>query len=261
MGWVTKKKKTWELKHLLWIIISIVMFLPVPIHIHPIVMLSQAKKSKVRSWYMLGIFLLIFELMLFGSFVYFFGAMSQGMLLTLGGSVVSYIVGNGLLLNQARPYLQRLELAELRPLQWISSIGSQKRLEMQPMSLNTPQIFVSRLLHWRKEINNVRIHEDIDKIIGLFQFMEKKDKKEAEKFLVRHSTIVNVLMKYDEIENSKLKNEVTVQSQNELAVVINKAAIAIEQEVTNQFKTGILEVSAETDAYLESLRNRNLLNE
>ena len=84
---------------------------------------------------------------------------------------------------------------------------------------------------------------------------------EAEKFLVRHATVVNVLMKYDEIENSRLNNSVTMESKKKLEDVIAKAAIAIEQEVTNQFKSGILDVSAETDVYIQSLKNRNLLNE
>src|SRR5690606_41820665 len=59
--------------------------------------------------------------------------------------------------------------------------------------------------------------------------------------------IFNVLMKYDEIENSRLDNAVTVDSKRKLEEVIAKAAIAIEQEVTNQMKAGILDVSAETD--------------
>ncbi|MBD1420682.1 hypothetical protein [Sphingobacterium chuzhouense] len=262
MGFATKKPKRWELRQLTWTFISIAMFIPFPVHIFPFVMLSQAQKSKIRSWYATGVALLMVELALFAAFVYFFGAMSQGMLLTLGGYVTSYIVGNGLLLNRAKPYLQRLELAEVRPLAWIPTASSRNRLQQLPQAtLDTPQLFIERLLHWRKAINNRAIHQNIDKIIHLFHLLEQRDKIEAEKFLVRHSTVVNVLMKYDEIENSRLNNQVAIESKKKLEEVIAKAAIAIEQEVTNQFKAGILDVSAETDVYIQTLKNRNLLKD
>ncbi|WP_437919152.1 hypothetical protein [Sphingobacterium sp. LRF_L2] len=262
MGFATKKPKRWELQKLTWTFISIAMFIPFPVHLFPFVMLSQAKKSKIRSWYITGVALLFAELGLFASFVYFFGAISQGMLLTIGGFITSYIVGNGLLLNRVKPYLQRLELSEIRTLSWIPNASSRNRLQQLPQAtLDTPQLFVERLLHWRKEIDNRNIHRNIDKIIHLFQLLEKNDNMEAEKFLVRHATVVNVLMKYDEIENSRLENNVTLASKQKLEEVISKAAIAIEQEVTNQFKAGILDVSAETDVYIQTLKNRNLLNE
>lgn len=262
MGFATKKTKRWELRQLTWTILSIVMFLPFPIHLFPFIMLSQAKQSKVRSWYASAIAFMLLEVGLFASFVYFFGTLSQGMLLTLGGYVTSYVVGNGLLLNRAKPYLQRLELAEIHPLTWIPTASSKNRYKvLTPNSLDTPQLFVERLLHWRKEIDNDDIHRNIDKIIHLFQLLERSDRMEAEKFLVRHSTVVNVLMKYDEIENSKLHNRVTIESKEKLADVLQKAAIAIENEVTNQFKAGILDVSAETDVYIKTLINRNLLKE
>ncbi|GGE31505.1 MULTISPECIES: hypothetical protein [Sphingobacterium] len=261
MGWATKKSRPWEVKQLVWTFLSILMFLPLPIHVHPLVMMSQAKKAKVRSWMVTAWLLLAIEIGLLVSFVVFFGTLSQAMLLTLGGSVLSYVVGNAILLNQVKPYLQRLELAEVRDLYWISNVNSQKRLELAAPTIDTPQLFVERLLHWRKEIDNNNIHKDIDKILRLFQLLEKKDKREAEKFLVRHSTIVNVLMQYDELENANLNNSVTYESKRKLEDVIRQAAVAVEQEVTNQFKMGMLDVSAETDVYIQTLKSRNLLKE
>ena len=120
---------------------------------------------------------------------------------------------------------------------------------------------MERLLHWRKEIDNRSIQTDIDKIIRLFQLLEKKDVREAEKFLVRHSTVVNVLMQYDELENARLNNTITSDSKRKLEHVIQQASVAIEQEVTNHFKMGMLDVSAETDVYLQTLKSRNLLKD
>jgi len=259
MGFATKKPTRWELQKLVWTFISIPMFVPVPVHVFAFVMLAQARKAKVRSWYLSGMALLLVELALLVPFVHFFGSFSTGLLLTLGGYVASYIVGNGLLLNRARPYLRRLELAEIRPLVWIPT-ASPRNLLLQPQDpLDTPQLFVERLLHWRKEIANPAIQRNIDRIIHLFQLLEQKDAMEAEKFLVRHATVVNALRQYGEIERSKLHNSVTVESKRKMEDVIAKATTAIEQEVTNQLKSGILDVSAETDVYIQTLKNRNLL--
>lgn len=260
MGWATKKSRVWELRQLTLTFLSILMFVPF-LHIHPLVMMSQASKSKVRLWYVMAWVLLAVEVALFGSFIYFFGSFSRGMLLTIAGSSVSYILGNGMLLNQAKPFLQRLELGEVRPLKWISSPNRQKQRELKAPVLDTPQLFIERLLHWRKQINNRVLHQDIDKIIRLFHLMEKKDIREAEKFLVRHSTVVNVLIQYDELENSNLRNAVTDKSKEKLVHVVRQAAVAIEQEVTEQFRMGMLEISAETDVYLQTLKSRNLLKD
>jgi len=259
MGFATKKPRRWELQKLVWTFISIAMFVPVPVHVFTFVMLAQAKRSKIRSWYVTGWLLLAAELGLFASFVHFFGTLSTGMLLTLGGYVASYIIGNGLLLNRVRPYLRRLELAEVRPLAWIPTASPKNLLRLPQQALDSPQLFVERLLHWRKEINNVTLQRNIDRIIHLFQLLEQKDTMEAERFLVRHATVVNALRQYGEIERSKLHNPVTVESKRKMEDVIAKATTAIEQEATNQLKSGILDLSAETDVYLQSLKNRNLL--
>lgn len=74
MGFATKKPKRWELRQLTWTFISIAMFIPFPVHLFPFVMIAQARKSKIRSWYATGVALLMVELTLFASFIYFFGA-------------------------------------------------------------------------------------------------------------------------------------------------------------------------------------------
>jgi len=262
MGFATKKPKRWELLRLVWTFVSIAMFLPVPVHVFPFVMIAQGRKAKVRSWYVSGIVFLLVEVgLLLFPFIHFFGSMSTGMLLTMGGYVAAYIVGNGLLLDRAKAYLRRLELAEIRPLAWIPTASPKNLLRLPQQPLDSPQLFVERLLHWRKEIGNASIQRNIDRIIELFQLLEQKDIMEAEKFLVRHATVVNVLRQYGEIERSKLHNPVTVESKKKLENVIAKATSAIEQEATNQLKSGIMDVSAETDVYIQSLKNRNLLSE
>lgn len=261
MGWFTEKSKRWELRHMMWTGISLLMFIPVPIHVYPIVMLDQAKKSKVRSWYTLAWVFLIFELLLFASFVYFFGAMTTGMLITLGASTFSYVIGNGILLNHIGPYLQRMERSEVRQLAWIPSIRSQRKLALLEAQAITPELFANSLLYWKKEINHTKIKSNLDRIIQLFQLIEKNDSFETEKFLIRHSTLIHVLRKYDELEKAQLENENTKMSKRKLREVVAQSAIAIEQEATNLFEAGVIELSSESDAYISSLKNRKLLKD
>jgi hypothetical protein len=175
--------------------------------------------------------------------------------------MASYIVGNGLLLRQAKPYLKRLEQGDIRPLRWIDSVEKQQRLELAQAMIETPQTFITKLLHFRGEIDNRNIRQYIDNILRLFRLLEQRDVQEAEKFLVRHGTIVNVLREYDDLENTQLHNQVTMDSRLKLENVLAQAASAVELDVTNLIKARLLDVSAESDVYLQTLRNKNLLKE
>lgn len=258
MGWATNKSKRWEFGQLKWTFLSILMFVP---PIHPFVMLSQASKSKVRSWYALAWLLMFVQFGLFYSFYYFAGSMSAGMLATVCGYIGSYIAGNGLLLNQSKNYLKRIELSELRPLYWVNSIDSQKRLELAQVDVETPQTFVSKLMFYKESVRNNAIRQNVDKIIRLFHLLEERDIFEAEKFLVRHGTIVSVLREYHDLEKTKLNNAITIDSKNRLESVLVKASEAVEQDVTNLIKSRLLDVSAESDVYLQTLKNKNLIKD
>lgn len=258
MGWVTKNSRRWELSQLRWTFASIFL---VPVPIHPLVMMYQSSKSKVRSWFVLSWLLLAVQVALFYSFFVFVGAASQGLFLTIMGFVGSYILGNGLLLGQSRSYLRRLEQGEIRELSWIGSIKDQKRLAMIQAEMESPQTFVNKLMYYRKEINQVTIQQDLDKIARLFMLLEKRDIMEAEKFLVRHGTVVNVAREYYDLESTGLNNAITVESKRKLERVLAQATEAIELDVTTLIKNRLLDVSVESDVYIQSLKNKNLLKD
>ena len=258
MGFATKKTKRWEFGQLKWTFLSILFFVP---PIHPLVMMSQASKSKVRSWYALAWILLTIQLGLFYSFYYFAGAMSSGMLATVCGYIASYIAGNGLLLSQSKDYLQRLELSEVRQLTWVNNIAHQRRLELAQAEVETPQSFVTKLMFFQKAILNRTLQAHTEKIVRMFHLLEQRDIMEAEKFLVRHGTVVNVLREYYDLEQTKLNNAITLESKNKLESVLVQASSAIEQDVTNLIKYRLLDVSAESDVYLQTLKNKKLLND
>ena len=258
MGFATKKSKRWEFGQLRWTFLSILLFVP---PIHPLVMMSQASKSKVRSWYGLAWILLFVQFGLFYSFYYFAEAMSSGMLATVCGYIASYIAGNGLLLSQSKDYLQRIELSEVRQLTWVNTIEHQRRLELAQAEVETPHSFVTKLMFFNKEVQNHNIQSHIDKIVRLFQLLEKRDIMEAEKFLVRHGTVINVLREYYDLQQTKLNNAITLDSKNKLESVIVQASTAIELDVSNLIKYRLLDVSAESDVYIQTLKNKKLLKD
>lgn len=257
MGWVTKKNKVWEVKQISWQILSVLMIIPLPIHLFPIAMIVQGRKAKIKSWYGLGIFFMLLEMVIFRLFVQAFGELSTTMLLLSIGSLTSYLIGNSILIKNIKPYLKRLELSEVHDLNWIGSIGKLQKWEQT--ALHSPQVFLTQLLNYRAKIQNLNVRKDIDKIIHLFRLLDEKDQMQAEKFVVRHNTVLKILGQYSELTQSKLENEVTNTSKKELEYVLQTAVVAIETEVTNQFKIEILDVNADTDVYIQQLKNRNLI--
>ncbi len=256
MGWATKNSKRWELSQLKWTMASVLL---VPLPMHPFVMMAQSTKSKVRSWFLLSWVLLAVEVALFYSFYIFVGAVSQGLFFTILGFITSYIIGNGLLLSQSKSYLRRLEQAELRELTWINSIDDQKRIALKQAEMETPQSFVEKLIYYKKEIHDSKIQFNLDKIIRLFHLVEQRDVMEAEKFLVRHDTVLSVAREYYDLENTRLNNQITIDSRLKLAKVLEQATEAIELDVSILIKNRLLDVSTESDVYLQSLKNKNLL--
>ena len=267
MGLTLIKNTWWRVAQLKWTFLSILLIIPLPIHIHPLVMMHQGAKAKVRKWYMYAWIFLLIELGILVSFIHLSGligmaftsAFSLQAFATVGFSIISCILGNGMLLNQSKNYIKRLELAKVRPLVWISSIENDALQQTEILSVETGDSFVNKLVSYRQSIRNRAIQEHIDKIIRLFQLLESKDRMESEKFLVRHGTVVNVLREYDLLEKTQLNNKVTLESKNKLEAVILQASLAIETDVTNIIKARLLDVSVESDVYLQTLRNRDLL--
>lgn len=261
MGWFTKKNYGWEIKRMAWPIIALVTFLPLPIHMFPFAFIAQGSSAKVRSWITTGIVFLIAEVAVL---LLFFLKFRQADLETLSASLITiisflalYLIGNAMLLRNVKPYMERMELNEVMELEWISSIRTIK--VWKPDTINSPQSFVAQLLADRNEIDNYSIKRNIDQIINYFKTIIDTDCKKAEILAVRHQTILSLLEQYKNLQKSNINNSLTTSSKNEIEKVLNQAVVAVENEITNQYETKLLGVSAEGDAYLQQLKSRNLI--
>lgn len=261
MGWITKKNYGWEMARMTWPLFSLMAFLPLPIHLFPIAFIAQGSKAKIRSWVYTGLFFLVAEIVILCLFLAQFKHFNLQLIFTSVTTFIAYLacylVGNVFLIRNIKPYLQRLELSEFVELEWTNSIRTAKT--WKPNTINSPQAFVSQLLAYRNGINNYGIKKNIDKIINSFRTIIDKDTQKAELLVVRHQTILTMLSQYHNIQQSKINNSVTNNSKMEIENVLGQATIAVENELSNQYETEILEVSAEKEVYLQQLKNRNLI--
>ncbi|WP_447641444.1 MULTISPECIES: hypothetical protein [Chitinophagaceae] len=261
MGWVTKKSYGWEITHMTWAFLSIIAFIPLPIHLFPIAFIAQGSRAKVRAWITTGIVFLAVEIAILIMFLLKFKHFDLSFLFTSVATFVSYLalylIGNTLLLRNTKPYMKRLELADIMELQWTNSIRSVKT--WKPDTLNSPQAFVTQLLSDRNEIQNYGIKKNIDQIIYSFQTIMDKDFQKAELLTVRHQTILSLLSQYKNIQKSNVNNNVMQTSKTEIENVLGQAVIAVENEVSHQYEAETLNVSAEKEVYLQQLKNRNLI--
>lgn len=258
MGWVTKNTKLWEFKQLRWTFLSILL---VPFPVHPFAMMLQAYKSKVRSWFFLSFVLMTIQAALFYSLFFFMGTSGQGIFMTVLGFSGAYILGNGLLLGQAKSYLARLEQKQFRELAWINSIADQRRLALTRLEIETPHSFMNKLIYYKKEIKNRWVQHYTEETIRLFNVFQEKDNMEAEKFIARHGTVIHILREYYGLERAELNSHMTSESKNKLESVLSQAVEAMEVDISMLIKNKFLDISVESDVYLQILKNKNLLKD
>jgi len=261
MGWITKKSYGWELTRMTWPILSLMAFLPLPIHLFPIAFIAQGSKAKMRPWVITGIVFLVVELVTLAVFLTQFKHFNVSLIFTSVTTFVAYLacylVGNILLIRNIKPYVKRMELSEILELEWSNS----GRIDnaWKPNTINAPQAFVTQLLTYRNEINNIAIRKNVDKMIDFFKTIMEKDYQKAELLTVRHQTILSLLSQYKNLQQAKINNSVTVASKNEIEQTLNQATVAVENELSNQYEAEIMETSAEKEVYLQQLKNRNLI--
>ncbi|QES89941.1 hypothetical protein [Rhizosphaericola mali] len=258
---MTKKSYGWEVKRMIWPILSIVAFVPMPIHLFPIAMIDQGYRAKVRSWVALGFIFLGVEVGIMALFLrktqHFDLTLLFASLATFISYLACYLIGNIVLLSQTKSYLKRLELKEELVLDWVTRPSS--LIVWKPQIVNSPQEYVSQLLQYRNAIQNRNVQNNIDKIFNCFKAIIEKDEQKAELMTVRHQTVLNMLGQYKSIQTSNLNNVKVANSKLEIEKTLDQAVVAIENEVTNLYDASILEVSAEREVYIQQLKNRNLL--
>ncbi|MCL1942049.1 MAG: 5-bromo-4-chloroindolyl phosphate hydrolysis family protein [Candidatus Azobacteroides sp.] len=132
--------------------------------------------------------------------------------------------------------------------------------ETEKQTNNIGLDFILELNRLKKTIKSEAINRDIQKMISVSEIILQKDKTTSDVFFERNAGTVNkILDKYRELESLNVGTAEMNGNLLKMEEVIEKITTAFEQEVSNIYKGDLLDINAEADAFLQSLKNRGLL--
>ncbi len=120
----------------------------------------------------------------------------------------------------------------------------------------------AELKYWEKEIADISIKTRLNQMSRIAHIIHEKDHTAGEIFSMRHTdTVVKLLKQYKVLEVSGLDSQEMNDSKERITNSIELTHKAFEQELNNMFKSDMLDIDAESMAYIQSLKNRGLINE
>ncbi len=120
----------------------------------------------------------------------------------------------------------------------------------------------AELKYWEKEIKDVSIKTRLNRMSKIALIIQEKDHTAGEVFFLRHAdTVTKLLKQLKAIEVSELDSAEIIASRERIVNAIELTHKAFEQELANMFETDMLDIDAESMAYMQSLKNRGLINE
>ncbi len=237
MGWFTNRSKSWELKNMWSVFLSLLLLPLYVIGIQAAFVVAMGIIVKKRNW------IIISGLIYVINFVIFIISDNVGVFVI--GSLLHCLYTAFII----KEYLQRLDLKKSGvKLEWRKKYKYDKntdnstliKLQSDPFAFISSQrdAFIADLLTYKERIDNLSIKEDIEKMLQIVDIYEKRNTSESEKFFIRHKDIVKKILKqYDDIEDTGLDNELMNQSKDTLEESIHLVTIAFQNELTTQFKT------------------------
>lgn len=118
----------------------------------------------------------------------------------------------------------------------------------------------AELSYWLKLIKKQEVKQRLEKMIQIANTIQDKDPEQSHTFFVRHAdALVKMLNQYFVLENSGLDTVETIEAIQKIEEALGLAHVAFEQELNNIFKLDMMNVEAESEVYMQNLRNRGLL--
>ncbi|MDR3340630.1 MAG: DUF2791 family P-loop domain-containing protein [Candidatus Symbiothrix sp.] len=119
----------------------------------------------------------------------------------------------------------------------------------------------AELQYWEKEIANESIRLLLNRMSRIAHVIQEKDHTAGEIFSMRHTDTVSKLLKqYQALESSEIDSPEINASKERIEEAIATTHAAFEQELKNIFQSDMLDIDAESAAYLQSLKNRGLIH-
>ena len=118
----------------------------------------------------------------------------------------------------------------------------------------------AELKYWEKEISESEVKSLLNKMSKIAFMIQEKNLDAGQLFTMRHiDTISKLLKQYYELESSGIETQEFIASKQRITESLIVTKNAFEQELINTLKTDMLDVDAEAEAYIQSLKNKGLV--
>jgi len=130
-----------------------------------------------------------------------------------------------------------------------------------PPKITERETFADEINHWAKLINDRKIKPALQRMSQIADVIHEKDALAGEKFALRHAeTVTKLLRQYHAITSSGVSSEESRESLQRMNETLTLTLQAFEQELNNLLQADMLDMDAESKAYVQSLKNRGLIN-
>jgi len=134
--------------------------------------------------------------------------------------------------------------------------------DTETLTTDTPEnkTLADELTYWERQINSREIKTMVKRMSKIASTIQEKDMLEGEKFTMRHAeTVTKLLRQYHSIVSSGITSNESRDSLRRITETLTLTHQAFEQELNNVFQADMLDMDAESKAYLQSLKNRGLI--
>ncbi|MCD7937171.1 MAG: 5-bromo-4-chloroindolyl phosphate hydrolysis family protein [Tannerellaceae bacterium] len=119
---------------------------------------------------------------------------------------------------------------------------------------------VTNLRKWKKEIESVPLQNDIEELVQICLIVMKRNDVEAWKFFTTYADKLELMLsKYDEIENTRINSPEMLHTMGLIEKSISEIVVAFRNEVNEMYKKDMIDLNAETKAFMYNLRNKGLI--
>ncbi|GHV55756.1 hypothetical protein FACS1894182_00740 [Bacteroidia bacterium] len=134
---------------------------------------------------------------------------------------------------------------------------------IKPLPAETPErkTLTAELKYWERKIADRALKNRLNRMSRIAAIIQEKDPSAGELFFLRHAdTLTKLLKQFHALESSGVDSPEINASKERIAGTIDATQKAFEQELKNRFQMDMLDIDAESEAYLQGLKNKGLID-
>ena len=131
-----------------------------------------------------------------------------------------------------------------------------------PPESSDRRTMVAELKYWERKIADKALKNRLNRMSRISGIIQEKNPSAGELFFLRHAdTLTKLLKQYHVLEASGMDTPEISDAKERIAETIDATQKAFEQELKNRFRMDMLDIDAESEAYLQGLRNKGLIED